>query len=68
MPRRVESAEGTTAELVDAVNDGRLHVALTFQDAAAPRREHPGLRRHDVLDEPLESMDARTRALIDRGR
>jgi DNA-binding transcriptional LysR family regulator len=56
VPRRVESAEGTTAELAAAVSDGSLHVALTFQDAAAPRREHPGLRRHDVLDEPFVAL------------
>ena len=51
--RRVSAAEGTIAELPGRVADGSLHVALCFQDAAAPRREHPGLRRHDVLVEPF---------------
>jgi DNA-binding transcriptional LysR family regulator len=51
--RRVEAVEGTMAELAARVGDGRVHVALVFQDAAAPRREHPGLRRHDLLDEPF---------------
>jgi DNA-binding transcriptional LysR family regulator len=56
VPRRVEAAEGTTEELAAAVGDGGLHVAVVFQDAAAPRREHPGLRRHDLLDEPFVAI------------
>jgi DNA-binding transcriptional LysR family regulator len=51
--RRVEAVEGTMEELAAGVGDGRVHVALVFQDAAAPRREHPGLRRHDLLEEPF---------------
>jgi DNA-binding transcriptional LysR family regulator len=51
VPRRVEAVEGTMEELAAGVADGRLHVALAFQDAATPRREHPGLRRHDLLEE-----------------
>jgi DNA-binding transcriptional LysR family regulator len=51
--RRVEAVEGTTEELAAGVGDGRVHVALAFQDAAAPRREHHGLRRHDLFDEPF---------------
>src|SRR6476646_8167020 len=46
--RRVETVEGTIAELTDEVAAGRLHLALCFQDAAAPPREHPRLTR-DVL-------------------
>jgi DNA-binding transcriptional LysR family regulator len=53
VPRRVEAREGTGEELSAGVGDGSLHVALCFQDAAAPRREHPGLRRHDLLFEPF---------------
>jgi DNA-binding transcriptional LysR family regulator len=56
VPRRVEAAEGTDAELAAGVGDGSLHVALVFQDAAAPPREHPGLRRHDLLDEPFVAL------------
>ena len=51
--RRVSAVEATMAELPGRVADGSLHVAVCFQDAAAPRREHPGLRRHDVLVEPF---------------
>jgi DNA-binding transcriptional LysR family regulator len=53
VPRRVEAMEGTTDELIAGVGDGRMHVALCFQDADAPPREHPGLRRHDLLVEPF---------------
>ena len=53
VPRRVAAVEGTMEELPARVADGSLHVALCFQDAAAPRREYPGLRRHDLLVEPF---------------
>ena len=46
--RRVETVEGTIAELTDEVAAGRLHLALCFQDAAAPPREHPRLTRHEL--------------------
>src|SRR5215207_7358286 len=45
--------EGRVEDLVAAVRAGALHVALAFQDAAAPRREHEGTRRHDLLEEPM---------------
>jgi DNA-binding transcriptional LysR family regulator len=53
VPRRVEAVEGTVEQLAAGVADGSLHVALVFQDAAAPARDHPGLRRHDLLVEPF---------------
>jgi DNA-binding transcriptional LysR family regulator len=53
VPRHVKAIEGTVEELAAGVGDGRLHLALLFQDAAAPAREHPGLRRHDLLVEPF---------------
>jgi DNA-binding transcriptional LysR family regulator len=49
----MSAEQGTTEELVAGVREGRLHVALCFQDAAAPRREHADTSRHDLLDEPL---------------
>jgi DNA-binding transcriptional LysR family regulator len=55
-PRRVEAAEGTMAELAGRVADGSLHVALLFQDASEPRREHPGLRRHDLFVESFVAV------------
>jgi DNA-binding transcriptional LysR family regulator len=53
VPRRVEAIEGTTPDLAAGVADGSLHVAVCFQDAAAPPREHPGLRRRDLFEEPF---------------
>ena len=49
----VRLSEGDTDDLVAGVRAGRLHAALCFQDAAATRREHDGVRRQDVLDEPM---------------
>lgn len=45
--------EGRVEELAAGVRAGALHVALAFQDAAAPRREHEGTRRRDLLEEPM---------------
>jgi DNA-binding transcriptional LysR family regulator len=45
--------EGRAEELVAGVRAGALHVALAFQDAGAPRREHEGTRRRDLLEEPM---------------
>ena len=53
MPHRVKAVEGTVEQLAAGVADGSLHVAVLFQDAAAPPREHAGLRRHELLDEPF---------------
>jgi DNA-binding transcriptional LysR family regulator len=33
-----------------------LHVAVCFQDAAAPAREHAGLRRVELGDEPMMAV------------
>jgi DNA-binding transcriptional LysR family regulator len=49
----IQLIEGALDELVNGVRDGELHVAVCFQDAAAPRREHPGTRRYDLADEPM---------------
>jgi DNA-binding transcriptional LysR family regulator len=53
VPQRVEAVDGTVEELAAGVADGGLHLAVLFQDAAAPPREHPGLRRHELLVEPF---------------
>jgi DNA-binding transcriptional LysR family regulator len=49
----VSVSEGTQEELVAAVRDGRLHLVVLFQDAAAPRRDHEDLERHDLFEEPM---------------
>ena len=55
-PIEVTVVQGTTDELVAGVREGRLHVALCFQDAAEPPREHPETRRHELLDEPMVAV------------
>ena len=49
----VSVSEGTMDELAAAVRDGTLHLAVLFQDAAVPRRDHDDLARHDLFDEPM---------------
>ena len=49
----VSVSEGTMEELAAAVRDGTLHLAVLFQDAAAPRRDHDDLERHDLFEEPM---------------
>ena len=56
VPRRVAAVEGTMEELPARVADGSLHLALCFQDAATARREHKGLRRHDLFVEPFVAI------------
>jgi DNA-binding transcriptional LysR family regulator len=48
---KVTVDEGTVDELPGRVLSGELHVAITYQDAAQPRQEHPGLERRDLLRE-----------------
>jgi DNA-binding transcriptional LysR family regulator len=50
---RVAVEEGRLEDLAAGVRAGRLHLALGFQDIAAPRREHGGLRRRDLAEEPM---------------
>ena len=45
--------EGTVDALPGRLWAGELHVAVTFQDASAPRRELDGLRREDIVSEPF---------------
>lgn len=47
------ASEGGTDELASGLRDGRLHVAVCFEDAARPPREHEGLRRRDLFTEPM---------------
>jgi DNA-binding transcriptional LysR family regulator len=52
-PFDVSATQGGTDELVAAVRDGSLHVALCFQNAAQSRREHEGTRRVDLFEESM---------------
>jgi DNA-binding transcriptional LysR family regulator len=67
-PLEVSVVQGSTEELVGAVRDGRLHVALCFQDSAAPRREHDGTARVDVLEEPMIALVGPRHPLAKRRR
>jgi DNA-binding transcriptional LysR family regulator len=60
--------EGTVDELVGAVQAGRLDAAVCFQDAAAARTEHDGLRRTDLVEEPMLAILAKTHPLARRKR
>jgi DNA-binding transcriptional LysR family regulator len=43
--------EGIREVLTERVAAGELHVAVAFQDASQPRREHDGIERHDLRRE-----------------
>ena len=43
--------EGDTVALAQRVRSGELHLAVGFQDAAQPRREHDGTERRDLARE-----------------
>jgi DNA-binding transcriptional LysR family regulator len=53
---KADVSERTTDGLVDGVRAGELHVAVVFQDAAEPRREHEGAERLDLGDEPFKAL------------
>ena len=53
---KADVSERTTDALVDGVRTGELHVAVCFQDAAEPRREHDGAERIDLGDEPFKAL------------
>jgi DNA-binding transcriptional LysR family regulator len=49
----ISVVEGSSVDLAAQVGAGELHLAVCFQDSALERREHPGTRRHDLLEEPM---------------
>src|SRR5215216_4995610 len=63
---RVVVEEGATDALPERVRSGELHIAVTFQDAAAPRREPPELERRDLLRESFLVALAPEHELADR--
>jgi DNA-binding transcriptional LysR family regulator len=48
---RVIVEEGSSTALHERLRSGDLHLAVTFQPAAEPRREPAGLERRDLLSE-----------------
>ena len=53
---KADVAERTSEALVEGVRTGELHVAVAFQDAAEPRREHDGAERVDLGAEPFRAL------------
>jgi DNA-binding transcriptional LysR family regulator len=53
---KADVAEGTSEELVGRVRSGAAHVAVCFQNATAPRREHGGTERVDLDEEPFAAL------------
>jgi DNA-binding transcriptional LysR family regulator len=45
--------EAGTRELAARVRRGALHLAVGFQDASVPPRDHPGTERRELLREPF---------------
>jgi DNA-binding transcriptional LysR family regulator len=50
-----EAGEGSSADVAAGVRDGRLHVGVCFEDAAAPPHEHPDVQRHEIGLEPMDA-------------
>src|SRR5829696_9722031 len=48
--------EGTLTDTADGVRSGRLDIAVGFQDAAVPWRDHGGLRREELAEEPMHAV------------
>jgi DNA-binding transcriptional LysR family regulator len=63
---RVIVEEGASGALPERVRSGELHLAVTFQDAARPRQEPPGLERRDLLRETFRVALAPGHPLADR--
>jgi molybdate transport repressor ModE-like protein len=63
---RVIVEEGASHELGERVRSGELHLAVTFQDAAEPRRAPADLERHDLLRETFLVVLAPGHPLADR--
>jgi DNA-binding transcriptional LysR family regulator len=64
----VEAIEVSSADAAAGVRDGALHVAVCFEDASAPPREHPDLRRHELAREPMDAAVGPAHPLARRRR
>ncbi len=64
----VEALEMASLDAAEAVGDGRVHVAVCFEDAAAPPREHPDATRHELADEPMDAAVGPAHPLAGRRR
>ena len=64
----IEAVEMASTDAAAAIRDGRLHVAVCFEDAAAPPREHPDARRHEIAGEPMDAAVGPDHPLAGRRR
>jgi len=64
----IEAVEMASTDAAAAIRDGRLHVAVCFEDAAAPPREHPDARRHEIAREPMDAAVGPDHPLAGRRR
>jgi DNA-binding transcriptional LysR family regulator len=64
----IEAVEMATTDAAAAISDGRVHVAVAFEDAAAPPREHPDARRHEIAREPMDATVGLDHPLAGRRR
>jgi DNA-binding transcriptional LysR family regulator len=64
---KADVSERTTGALVEGARTGELHVAVCFQDAAQPRREHEGAERIDLGEEPFRALLPEGHALAGGG-
>jgi DNA-binding transcriptional LysR family regulator len=63
-----EASEGSSQDVGAGVRDGRLHVGVCFEDASAPPREHPDVRRDELGLEPMEAAVGPRHPLAGRRR
>src|SRR6478735_549234 len=64
----IEALEMSSTNAAAAIRDGRLHVAVCFEDAAAPPREPPDARRHEIAREPMDAAVGPDHPLAGRRR
>jgi DNA-binding transcriptional LysR family regulator len=65
---QVDVTEISALDAGAAVGDGRLHVAVCFQDMAVPRREPEGTERRDLGEEEMLAALPPSHALAGRRR
>ena len=63
---QVEAVEASGDELAQMVADGTLHLAMCFQDAAAPPRRPDGTERHELGTEAMLAVMATDHPLAGR--
>jgi DNA-binding transcriptional LysR family regulator len=64
----IEAVEGSAQANGEAVATGALHVAVCFQDAAAPLHLPDGTERHELGEEPMLAMLPASHPLAGRRR